>query len=84
MFGAQQNVSINAFYVTLSQGARDWPADAGGALGQSVYDAIIACVKRGVRVRMVVGWPPMDDQGAEDPLSLESACVGFGGGFLLF
>ena len=71
----QQNVSINAFYVTLTQGARDWPAEAGGALGQSVFDAIVACVKRGVRVRLIVGWPAMDEQGAEDPAALEAVGV---------
>jgi hypothetical protein len=60
--------------VTLTQGARDWPVDAGGALGLSVYNAIIDCVKRGVYVRLVVGWPPLDSSGPEDPASLQGGC----------
>lgn len=71
---AKYNVSINAFYVTLTQG-KEWPPSAGGDQGQAVYDAIVACVKRGVKVRLVVGWPPIDDSGKADPASLEAAGV---------
>jgi phospholipase D3/4 len=68
-------VSINAFYMTLTQGSADWPPEAGGAQGQSVYNAIVAAVKRGVHVRLIVGWPPIEDIAAEDPASLEAAGV---------
>jgi len=74
---AQHNISIAAFYITLTQGAKDWPADAGGAQGLSVYNALIKAQQRGVNVRVVVGWPPQagsPDQ-ADDPASLEAAGV---------
>ncbi len=61
--------------MTLTQGATDWPPEAGGALGMSVYNAILAAVQRGVYVRLVVGWPPIDDSGYADPLSLETRGV---------
>ena len=73
--GAKYNISVDAFYVTLSQGAANWPADAGGSIGLSVLTALIKAQARGVYVRVVVGWPIMDPEGATDPQTLENAGI---------
>lgn len=72
---AQYNVSISAFYVTLTQGVSEYPPSSAGQLGLNVFNAILAAVKRNVTVRLVVGWPPLDSEGPADPAALEKAGV---------
>lgn len=52
---AKQNISICAFYMTLTQGANQYPPESGGAKGLAVFNAIVAAAKRNVTVRLVVG-----------------------------
>lgn len=73
--GAQHNISLLAYYITLTQGAANWPPEAGGQLGLSVFSALVKAQQRGVSVRVVVGWPPGDSQGEADPAALEAAGV---------
>ncbi len=47
--------SICAFYMTLTQGASQYPPESGGAKGLSVFNALVAAAKRNITVRVVIG-----------------------------
>ncbi len=50
---ASKSLDIASFYWTLTDGD---PA-LGGAIGQSIYDALTSALERGVAVRIAQVWP---------------------------
>lgn len=52
----QYSLDIAAMYITLNDGL-NWPPEAGGYLGASIFQEIVSACKRGVHVRIIVNVP---------------------------